>query len=58
MWLMGFNHLINKYLNYLFMIYETSVCNFFKPICKLNVVKFVVPILIFYKDDSVSIYSV
>ena len=55
---MGFNHLINKYLNYLFMIYETSVYNFFKPICKLNVVKFVVPILIFYKDDSVSIYSV
>ena len=58
MWLMGFNHLINKYLNYLFMICETLVCNFLKPICKLNVVKFVVPILIFYKDDSVSIYSV
>ena len=55
---MGFNHLINKYLNYLFMICDTLVCNFFKPIFKLNVVKSIVPILIFYKDDSVSIYSV
>ena len=55
---MGFNHRINKYLNYLFMICDTLVCNFFKPIFKLNVVKSIVPILIFYKDESVSIYSI
>jgi len=45
----GFNHLINKYLNCLFMISDISVYIylFFKSICILNIVKLVVPIIIF-----------
>ena len=48
----GFNHLMNKYLNCLIMISNISVYIYiytyiFKSICMLNVVKLVVPILIF-----------
>ena len=49
----GFNHLINKYLNCLFMISDISVYIYiniyiyFKSICILNVVKLLVLILIF-----------
>ena len=41
MWLVGFNYLINEYLNCLFIICDTSVCMF-------NIVKLVISIALFF----------
>ena len=40
----GFNHCINKYLDFLFMISNT-------PICKFTIIKFVIPIALLFNND-------
>lgn len=50
-WLLSLHHIINKYLNYLFMIGDTSICNIY-------IIKFVITLVSLLQKFSCVIYWV